>query len=85
VFFVSCLSPVRSWSVFLSMFSLFLFVGVCKNHHGVFSRVVCVPFLVVFVAMCASGSMVYILVSSSVIWLPFCCHCLLSSLIVLFL
>jgi hypothetical protein len=50
VFFVSCLSPVLGWSVFLSIFLLFLFVSVCENHRGLFSHVVCVPFLSVFVA-----------------------------------
>ncbi len=31
-------------------FSFILFVGVCENHRGLFSHVVCVSFLSVFVA-----------------------------------
>ena len=41
--------PCPCWSVFLSIFILFSFVGVCENHRGVFFIVVCVPFLSVFV------------------------------------
>ena len=36
--------------VFVNFFFYFSFVSVCGNHRGLFSHVVCVPFLSVFVA-----------------------------------
>ncbi len=41
VFFCFVSFPCPSWSVFLSIFLLFLFVGVCENHRGLFFPVVC--------------------------------------------